>query len=53
MFIDLLFVSVPHGSVLNYDVLNVEIPTISTVGWLVKAGIPVLIYRLIREPVMH
>lgn len=32
------------SSVLNYDVLNVEIPTISTIGWLVKAGIPVLIY---------
>ncbi|KAI3958683.1 hypothetical protein MKW98_030348 [Papaver atlanticum] len=32
------------SNVLDYDLLNIEIPTISIVGSLVKAGIPVLVY---------
>uniref|UniRef100_A0A1D1XHM0 Carboxypeptidase n=1 Tax=Anthurium amnicola TaxID=1678845 RepID=A0A1D1XHM0_9ARAE len=32
------------SSVLEYDFLNLEIPTISVVGSLVRAGIPVLVY---------
>ncbi|XP_077229246.1 serine carboxypeptidase-like 45 [Tasmannia lanceolata] len=32
------------SSVLDYEVLNVEIPTISVVGSLVRSGIPVLVY---------
>ncbi|KAF9604524.1 hypothetical protein IFM89_007645 [Coptis chinensis] len=32
------------SSILDYDVLNVEIPTINVVGSIVKAGIPVLVY---------
>ncbi|KAL6011747.1 Serine carboxypeptidase-like 45 [Asimina triloba] len=32
------------SSVLDYEALNVEIPTISIVGSIVKSGIPVLIY---------
>lgn len=32
-------------SVLEYDFLNLEIPTINVVGSLVRAGIPVLVYR--------
>ncbi|PQQ06278.1 serine carboxypeptidase-like 45 [Prunus yedoensis var. nudiflora] len=32
------------SNVLDYQVLNLEIPTISLVGSLVKAGIPVLVY---------
>ncbi|KAJ8772451.1 hypothetical protein K2173_027628 [Erythroxylum novogranatense] len=30
--------------ILDYEVLNLEIPTISIVGSLIKAGIPVLVY---------
>ncbi|XP_068656502.1 serine carboxypeptidase-like 45 isoform X1 [Aristolochia californica] len=32
------------SSILQYEVLNLEIPTISVVGSLVRAGIPVLVY---------
>ncbi|BBH03615.1 serine carboxypeptidase-like 45 [Prunus dulcis] len=32
------------SNILDYQVLNLEIPTISLVGSLVKAGIPVLVY---------
>ncbi|XP_059642542.1 serine carboxypeptidase-like 45 [Cornus florida] len=32
------------SNILDYEVLNVEIPTISIVGSLVNAGIPVLVY---------
>ncbi|XP_068665094.1 serine carboxypeptidase-like 45 isoform X1 [Aristolochia californica] len=32
------------SSVLQYEVLNLEIPTISVVGSLVRSGIPVLVY---------
>ncbi|ONK78253.1 uncharacterized protein A4U43_C02F16250 [Asparagus officinalis] len=32
------------SSVLEYELLNLEIPTISVVGLLVKSGIPVLVY---------
>ncbi|XP_022886757.1 serine carboxypeptidase-like 45 [Olea europaea var. sylvestris] len=32
------------SNILDYDMLNLEIPTISIVGSLVKEGIPVLIY---------
>ncbi|CAA7396351.1 unnamed protein product [Spirodela intermedia] len=32
------------SSVLEYDFLNLEIPTINVVGSLVRAGIPVLVY---------
>ncbi|XP_057949112.1 serine carboxypeptidase-like 45 isoform X2 [Malania oleifera] len=32
------------SSVLDYELLNLEIPTISVVGELIKAGIPVLVY---------
>ena len=32
-------------SILDYEVLNLEIPTISIVGSLVKSGIPVMVYR--------
>ncbi|KAL2539404.1 Serine carboxypeptidase-like 45 [Abeliophyllum distichum] len=32
------------SNILDYDMLNLEIPTIHTVGSLVKEGIPVLIY---------
>ncbi|PIA27343.1 hypothetical protein AQUCO_08000015v1 [Aquilegia coerulea] len=32
------------SNILDYDVLNVEIPTINVVGSIVKAGIPVLVY---------
>lgn len=32
-------------SVLEYDFLNLEVPTISIVGSLIRAGIPVLVYR--------
>nr|DAD30436.1 TPA_asm: hypothetical protein HUJ06_009287 [Nelumbo nucifera] len=32
------------SNILNYELLNLEIPTISIVGSLVKAGIPVLVY---------
>lgn len=32
------------SEVLDYELLNLEIPTISLVGSLVKAGIPVLVY---------
>ncbi|KAK3042506.1 hypothetical protein RJ639_000230 [Escallonia herrerae] len=32
------------SNILDYEVLNVEIPTISIVGLLVKEGVPVLIY---------
>ncbi|CAI0463705.1 unnamed protein product [Linum tenue] len=33
-------------SILDYELLDLEIPTIGAVGRLVKAGIPVLVYRL-------
>lgn len=36
-----------HTRVLDYELLNLEIPTISIVGSLVKAGIRVLIYRYV------
>ncbi|KAK1271945.1 Serine carboxypeptidase-like 45 [Acorus gramineus] len=32
------------SSVLGYELLNVEIPTISVVGSLIKSGIPVVVY---------
>jgi len=32
-------------SVLNYDMLNLEVPTLPVVGSLIKAGVRVLIYR--------
>lgn len=32
-------------SVLDYELRDLEIPTITVVGKLVKAGIPVLVYR--------
>ncbi|KAL8123229.1 serine carboxypeptidase-like 45 isoform X2 [Apium graveolens] len=32
------------SSILDYELLNIEIPTISLVGSLVKEGIPVLVY---------
>ncbi|KAF6155591.1 hypothetical protein GIB67_007849 [Kingdonia uniflora] len=32
------------SNILDYDMLNVEIPTISVVGLIIKAGIPVLVY---------
>ncbi|KAK9036375.1 hypothetical protein V6N11_078379 [Hibiscus sabdariffa] len=32
------------SNILDYQVLNLEIPTISVVGSLIKAGIPVLVY---------
>ncbi|GMN49357.1 hypothetical protein TIFTF001_018517 [Ficus carica] len=32
------------SSVLNYELLDVEIPTITIVGKLIRAGIPVLVY---------
>ncbi|KAF9671772.1 hypothetical protein SADUNF_Sadunf12G0083300 [Salix dunnii] len=32
------------SSILDYEVLNIEIPTINIVGSLINAGIPVLIY---------
>ncbi|MQM02835.1 hypothetical protein Taro_035605 [Colocasia esculenta] len=32
------------SSVLEYDFLNLEVPTISIVGSLIRAGIPVLVY---------
>ncbi|KAL3575523.1 hypothetical protein D5086_023624 [Populus alba] len=35
------------SNILDYEVLNIEIPTINIVGSLIKAGIPVLIYRLV------
>lgn len=31
-------------SILDYELLDLEIPTISIVGSIVKAGIPVLVY---------
>nr|KJB31551.1 hypothetical protein B456_005G196500 [Gossypium raimondii] len=33
------------SSVLDYELLDLEIPTITIVGRLVKAGIPVMVYR--------
>jgi serine carboxypeptidase-like clade II len=33
------------NSVLDYDVLNLEVPTLPVVGSLIKAGVKVLIYR--------
>jgi serine carboxypeptidase-like clade 2 len=33
------------SNVLDYQLLDVEIPTINIVGSLVKAGVPVLVYR--------
>ncbi|KAF5730992.1 hypothetical protein HS088_TW19G00595 [Tripterygium wilfordii] len=33
------------SNILDYDLLNLEIPTIPIVGFLVKAGIRVLVYR--------
>jgi hypothetical protein len=35
-------------SILDYDLRDLEIPTITVVGKLVKAGIPVLVYRYVR-----
>ncbi|KAE8693983.1 Serine carboxypeptidase-like 45 [Hibiscus syriacus] len=32
------------SNILDYQLLNLEIPTLSTVGSLIKAGIPVLVY---------
>lgn len=32
-------------SVLDYELLDVEVPTINIVGSLIKAGVPVLVYR--------
>jgi serine carboxypeptidase-like clade 2 len=37
--------SVRLSSVLEYKQLDLQIPTINTVGALVKSGIPVLVYR--------
>jgi hypothetical protein len=34
-----------QSSVLEYKQLDLQIPTINIVGGLVKAGIPVLVYR--------
>lgn len=33
------------NSTLDYDMLNVEVPTLPLVGSLIKAGVRVLIYR--------
>ncbi len=33
------------NSILDYELLDLEIPTISIVGNIIKAGIPVLVYR--------
>jgi len=35
-------------SVLDYELRDLEIPTITVVGKLVKAGIPVLVYRYVH-----
>lgn len=32
-------------SVLEYELLNLQIPTIAVVGSLIKSGVPVMIYR--------
>lgn len=34
-----------YHSILDYELLDVEIPTISLVGYLIKSGIRVLVYR--------
>ncbi|XVF11435.1 hypothetical protein REPUB_Repub08aG0027200 [Reevesia pubescens] len=39
-----LFLYHVDDSILDYQLLNLEIPTISIVGSLIKAGIPVLVY---------
>jgi hypothetical protein len=36
------------NSVLDYDVLNLEVPTLPIVGSLIKAGVRVLIYRYLE-----
>lgn len=36
-------------SVLEYELLNLQIPTINIVGSLVKSGIRVLVYRYSRR----
>lgn len=41
----LLLIVCAHDSVLDYALLDLEIPTITIVGKLVKAGISVLVYR--------
>lgn len=41
----ILLIAYIDTSILDYQMLNLEIPTISLVGSLVKAGIPVLVYR--------
>lgn len=44
--IDLSYTSYTiYNSILDYELLDVEIPTITIVGKLIKAGIPVLVYR--------
>lgn len=37
----------------NYDPLNREIPTINVVGFLVKSGLRVIVYRLIISKLEH
>lgn len=46
-FEDSLIFSFCRHSVLDYQLLDIEIPTIYIVGLLVKERIPVLIYRYI------
>lgn len=35
----------PCFSILDYELLDLEIPTINVVGRIIEAGIPVLVYR--------
>lgn len=41
----ILLIFCVHDSVLDYALLDLEIPTITIVGKLIKAGISVLVYR--------
>jgi hypothetical protein len=47
---DVVLIVIPFPlcySVLKYDMQNLEIPTISILGTLVKSGVRVLVYRLV------
>lgn len=45
----LLLIFYVHVSVLDYELLDLEIPTITIVGKLIKAGISVLVYRYMHS----
>jgi hypothetical protein len=45
IFLRCLIILLSLFSILDYELLDLEIPTITIVGRLIKAGIPVLVYR--------